>query len=195
MKKKIMISLTSFVFFSLICGTGLVHGEGLLSTIGYFSASALSGGLGTKGGAVNPKNPDEVFLTVVMSVPSGRFVPTEAEYGRMKKRKSSNKELAPRTHIKLYVPKRFSLILSDRSSFTGVLITFWPVKKPLGFSTNISSSDKKPVEERVQEQIAVAFVIPKADSKPPFRIQIDREKPVPVAENKLEAPSVWRTGF
>ena len=195
MRKKIMIIVTSFVFFSFIFGINLVSGEELISTIGYFSTSALSGGLGTKGGAVNPKNPDEVFLTVVMSVPSGSFVPTEAEYGKMKKRKSSNKELAPRTHIKLYQPNRFSLILSDKSSFTGALITFWPVKKPLGFSTNISTSGKGPVRKLTPEQVAVAFVIPKANSKPPFRIQIDRENPIPVIEKELEAPPVWRTAF
>ncbi|MGD2072756.1 MAG: hypothetical protein PVG65_04635 [Candidatus Thorarchaeota archaeon] len=195
MKKKIMMSLVSFVFLSLITKTGLVHGEWSLSTMGYFSASALSGGLGTKGGAVNPKNTDDVFLTVVMSVPSVLFVPTEAEYGRMKKSKHSNKELAPRTHIKLYQPNRFSLILSNGRSFTGVLITFWPVKKPLGFSTNIRFAEKGPVEKRETDQIAVAFIIPKVNSKPPFRIQIDRDKPVTVAKKELEVPTVWKTAF
>jgi len=194
MKKKIMISITSFVLFFLICGTGLVRGEESLTTKGYFYAWSLSGGLGTKNGEpFKPDNPDNKFMVVVMSLPESLLVPTEAIYGRLKQEQNSDKELAPRTHIMSYFPGRFSLIVSDGRSFKGDLITIWSSpwssdNKKLGFTSGMQTSRKSPVSRKVTIEVAVAFEAT-FDSKPPFQIQFDRKKPVPVVDNKIETSS------
>jgi len=184
-KHKTIISLPFFATLLLMFSTGMAFGDGGLTTVGYFSASALQGGIGTKGGPIKPKDQEDVFLGVVISLPQHLLVPTEAEYGKMKRSQNSDKELPPRTQIKSYTPSRFSLILPDGTAFAGVVISLWPADE-IGFSTGMRTTGS--LGSRV-EKIAVAFVIPKADSNPPFCVQIGRKEPVPVAENKLVPPS------
>lgn len=150
------------------------------STKGYFKTKKLAGGIGTKGGPIMPKQPDDIFLGVVMSVPQQVFIPTENEYEQMEKKENQLREF-----IKVYTPIHFRLILEDGRSFDGVAITLWRQVELFGFTTGMRTTGAIPWR---LDEIGVAFVVPELEANPPFRVQIRRQKPIPVADNQIAAP-------
>jgi len=149
-------------------------------TKGYFKSKRLAGGLGTKGGPISPQQSNDTFLGVVMSVPQQVFIPTEAEYEQMKKKENELREF-----LRVYTPKHFKLILEDGRSFDGVVIALWPQVQKLGFSTGMRVKGAVPWK---LDEIGVAFVVPESEATPPFRVQIRRQKPISVPDNKIAAP-------
>ena len=90
-----------------------------------------------------------------------------------------------REFLRVYTPKHFKLILEDGRSFDGVVIALWPQVQKLGFSTGMRVKGAIPWK---LDEIGVAFVVPESEATPPFRVQIRRQKPISVPDNKIAAP-------
>ena len=179
MKRFLIICLFCLL---LVLPQGVVGQEPIPDSVtkGFFKTKKLAGGLGTKGGPIIPQQPGDTFLGVVMSVPQQVFIPTEAEYEQMKKT-----EYEVREFLRVYTPKHFKLILEDGRSFDGVVIALWSQVEKYGFSSGMRVKGAIPWK---LDEIGVAFVVPESEVTPPFRVQIRRQKPIPVPDNQLAAP-------
>jgi DNA-directed RNA polymerase subunit RPC12/RpoP len=168
--------------------------------VGFFTTTALQGGVGTMGGGIEPKEEGKTFLVVVMSLPRSCFIPSEAEFlalrAERKKEDPSRMEVSCRENVQIYDPSRFMLILADgRGLRAGLIAASYDEKAlfDLGFSPGRiiqSASSATPIDPSRQEAVAVGWALSPGECALSLKVQVDKEVPLPVPDHRLPVPPV-----
>ncbi|MBN1551157.1 ankyrin repeat domain-containing protein [bacterium] len=161
--------------------------SGSIETLGYYNAAKLNKNelfmFETEG--FKPKEDGYQFMIVVLSLPTARMMPTEAEYAQIKHNRDNPDKLSPIDWIKIYDPDRFSLILPNGYSTKGSLISMWSKYLNWGEGYTLEALNG-PVDLKATEEIAVAFIVPENETLFPCKIQLDRDEPVNVIEKLMK---------
>jgi WD40 repeat protein/tRNA A-37 threonylcarbamoyl transferase component Bud32 len=162
---------------------------GNLDPLGFFAAKTLKDARRPDDKSFRPHQADDEFLVVVFSVPRGYFVPSEVEYQALRKEAEKDARadpLAPRNRMGAYTPARFRLVLPGGRNLPGRLLARWPCAD--GFSAGFTATSSEPVDPAGRTALAVAWLLPAADGKGPFRVRLDKSEPVSVPPFRLKPP-------
>ena len=152
---------------------------------GFFVSRALSQGKHPVRGTqwVYPTKEEASFLVVVVSVPGGYFMP------------SKNGDAFWST---TYDPTRFTITLADeRCSKAGFICRWWEEEKKFFGDFSILYTSQQEFAQAMEaaqrarnemQVLALVWVVHTKDCKLPLKIQIDKERPVAVPDNKVPAP-------
>jgi WD40 repeat protein len=162
---------------------------GNLDALGYFTATSLKDARSPEGDPIRVDKGDVAFVVVVLSVPRGHLVPSGTEYETMRKEAEQDPKadpVAPRERLGVYSPERFRLVLADGRSGRGRLLGNWPCADGFCGGFTRTSSDPVATDERVA--LAIAWPVPAAAAKGPFRVRLDKAEPVAVPDLRIKAP-------
>jgi DNA-directed RNA polymerase subunit RPC12/RpoP len=130
------------------------------------------------------------FLIVYGSIRSGCLIPVESDdkYQEIIKwKKEKGKSLTPRDCTHFYNPANFRLILRDKQTHQGKLITRFEKGSQTRkrFSSLIVIYSPSPFTKNEREEIAVVWVLDSVDCAPPFKIAFRDKRPVRIPNKQL----------
>lgn len=126
---------------------------------------------------------------IAVSLPARCFFPTDDQYKKMLQEAEENSRPRSPRHVKVYDPKRFSLILADGKKLPPVGFYFKSKPQSMLVQGCMSHySGESPFAPDEEERLAVCFELSRDHLKKPMQIQMDQRPPVPVPNKEVEIP-------